>query len=178
MLCQDCNKNEATIHLTQIVNNEKVVLNLCKNCAEKRGFHSPFEQMPFPLADIVSGMVGPIKSKKKLLGSSDVKVNITCPNCGLSFTEFGQVGRLGCAECYKAFRVELTNLLRRIHGSAEHRGRIAETANEGFQSIREENRLRDELRRAIDEENFEMAAELRDRIKELSLESKKEDIDV
>jgi protein-arginine kinase activator protein McsA len=56
MLCQDCNKNEATIHLTQIVNNEKVVLNLCKACAEKRGFHSPFEQMPFPLAEIVSGM--------------------------------------------------------------------------------------------------------------------------
>jgi protein arginine kinase activator len=168
MLCQDCNKNEATIHLTQIVNNEKIVLNLCKICAEKRGFHSPFEQMPFPLADIVSGMVGPSKSKKKDDLGKNIKVDIKCPNCGLTFAEFGRIGRLGCAECYRAFRSELTNLLRRIHGSAEHRGKIAETSTDGLQSIREESRLRDELRKAIEDENFEVAAELRDRIKELN----------
>jgi len=173
MLCQDCNKNEATIHLTQIVNNEKVVLNLCKICAEKRGFHSPFEQMPFPLAEIVSGMIGPVKPKTddKL---TEKKVDLECPNCGLTFTEFGQIGRLGCAECYQVFRVELTNLLRRIHGSAEHRGQVAETATEEYKTLREEKRLRDELKQAIEAENFEIAAELRDRIKELSLEAKKE----
>jgi len=175
MLCQDCNKNEATIHLTQIVNNEKVVLNLCKTCAVKRGFHSPFEQMPFPLAEIVSGMVGPIKAKADGKMSKEKKADLECPNCGLTFSEFGQIGRLGCAECYKAFRVELTTLLRRIHGSAEHRGHVAETATEGYKTLREEKRLRDELRQAIETEDFEMAAELRDRIKDLSLEMKKED---
>ncbi|MCD6162097.1 MAG: UvrB/UvrC motif-containing protein [candidate division Zixibacteria bacterium] len=175
MLCQDCNKNEATIHLTQIVNNEKVVLNLCKTCAEKRGFHSPFEQMPFPLAEIVSGMVGPIKAKKKDEVDKNDKIDLKCPNCGLTFSEFGQVGRLSCAECYNTFRAELTTLLRRIHGSAEHRGHVAQTANEEYKSLREENRLRDELQRAIEDEDFEMAAELRDRIRSLSVDSVKED---
>jgi protein arginine kinase activator len=173
MLCQDCNKNEATIHLTQIVNNEKVVLNLCKACAEKRGFHSPFEQIPFPLAEIVSGMVGPSKAKKKDKFGKDEKMDLKCPNCGLTFAEFARMGRLGCAECYQAFRAELTNLLRRIHGSAEHRGQIAETASEELQSLREEKRLRDELKRAIEAEDFEAAAELRDRIR-LLLETSKE----
>ena len=156
--------------MTQIVNNEKVVLNLCKICAEKRGFHSPFEQMPFPLAEIVSGMIGPSKIYKKDEAFKDTRPDLKCPNCGLTFAEFGRIGRLGCAECYQAFRAELTNLLRRIHGSAEHRGQIAETATEEFQTLREEQRLRDELQRAIEAENFEIAAEIRDRIKDLSYE--------
>lgn len=172
MFCQDCNKNEATIHLTQIVNNEKVVLNLCKTCAEKRGFHSPFEQIPFPLAEIVSGMVGPIKAKKK---DKEDKIDLKCPSCGLTFSKFGQIGRLGCAECYNTFRAELTTLLRRIHGSAEHRGHVAQTATEEYQTLREENRLRDELKKAIEDENFEMAAEIRDRIRSLSVEVGKEE---
>ena len=175
MLCQDCNKHDATIHLTQIVNNEKVVLNLCKTCAEKRGFHSPFEQMPFPLADIVSGMVGPVSPSKKGKKDKEAKGETKCPNCGLTFSEFGRIGRLGCPNCYTAFRPELTNLLRRIHGSADHRGEIAETPTEDLQYIREDKKLRDELRKAIEDENFEMAAELRDRIRELSARSKEDD---
>ena len=175
MLCQDCHKNEATIHLTQIVNNEKVVLNLCKECAEKRGFHSPFDHT-FPLAQIVSSMTGKYKAKDKDdTGQAGPAADLRCPNCGLTFAEFGQVGRLGCAECYNAFRPELTNLLRRIHGSAEHRGRIAHsTASDEYEAIREENRLRDELKKAIEEEKFEVAAELRDRIRSLSVKANKE----
>jgi protein arginine kinase activator len=168
MLCQDCNKKEASIHLTQIVNNEKVVLNLCKDCAEKRGFHSPFEQVPFPLAEIVSGMIGPAKEQKKGKKSLGVSPDLKCPNCGLTFEEFGRIGRLGCAECYQAFKAELTNLLRRIHGSAEHRGLAAQAPVEDLKYIHEDKRLREELRKAIEDENFEAAAELRDRIRELS----------
>lgn len=168
MLCQDCNKKDATIHLTQIVNNEKVVLNLCKNCAEKRGFHSPFEQMPFPLADIVSGMVGPMMPTSEGEEKQEVKSDMKCPNCGLTFSEFGKIGRLGCSHCYTVFKPELSTLLRRIHGSSDHRGQIAEAPTEDARYIREDQRLRDELRQAIKDENFEMAAELRDRIRELT----------
>ena len=106
MLCQDCNKREASIHLTQIVNNEKVVLNLCKHCAEKRGFHSPFEQVPFPLAEIVSGMVGPLKSQKIGKKTKAERENLKCSNCGMTFEEFGRIGRLGCPQCYTAFHPE------------------------------------------------------------------------
>jgi protein arginine kinase activator len=169
MLCQDCNKREASIHLTQIVNNEKVVLNLCKICAEKRGFHSPFEQMPFPLAEFVTGMIGPAKEKSAgKFGKSDVQ-DKKCSNCGLTFAEFGRVGRLGCAKCYQTFRPELTDILRKIHGSADHRGGIATQPTEDLQPMREEKRLREELKRAIESENFEAAAQIRDRIRELTI---------
>ncbi len=172
MLCQDCNKNEATIHLTQIVNNEKVVLNLCKTCAEKRGFQSPFEQMPFPLADIVSGMVGQTKQSSKGKKQKELKGETKCPNCGLTFVEFGKMGRLGCPQCYDAFKPELTNLLRRIHGSSDHRGQVIQKTDKDAQFLREDQRLREELRKAIEDENFEMAAELRDRLRELTGKSK------
>jgi protein arginine kinase activator len=169
MLCQDCNKREANIHLTQIINNEKIVLNLCKICAEKRGFHSPFEQVPFPLAEFVTGMIGPSKEKpRSKTEKGDVQEKI-CPGCGLTFSEFGRVGRLGCARCYQTFRPELTDILRKIHGSADHRGRTAVQPSEDLQPIREEKRLREELKRAIESENFEAAARLRDEIRNLSI---------
>ena len=167
MLCQDCNKRDATIHLTQIVNNEKIVLNLCKICAEKRGFHSPFEQMPFPLAEFVTGMIGPVKDKGLDREGKGELHDHKCPSCGLTFSEFGRVGRLGCAVCYQAFRPEMTDILRKIHGSAEHRGHTAIQPTEDLQPLREENRLRDELRKAIESENFEVAACLRDQIRNL-----------
>lgn len=172
MLCQDCNKKEASIHLTQIVNNEKVVLNLCKQCAEKRGFHSPFEQIPFPLAELVSGMVGPLKSQKPDKRKKSDRADLKCSNCGMTFAEFSRIGRLGCPQCYRAFHPELANLLRRIHGSAEHRGHIAEAAAEDRKFVSEDKRLRDELKKAIEEENFEAAAEIRDRLRELTGQSK------
>ncbi len=168
MLCQDCNKREANIHLTQIINNEKVVLNLCRICAEKRGFHSPFEQMPFPLAEFVTGMLGPGKAKSAGRSAKSDKQEIRCNSCGLTFSEFGKIGRLGCAACYDAFRTELTDILRKIHGSAEHRGHRATAPTEAIRPVKEELRLRDELKKAIEEENFEAAAKLRDRIRELS----------
>ena len=56
MLCQDCKKREAQVHLTQIINNEKIALSLCKECAAARGFHSPLDNIPFPLAEILSGL--------------------------------------------------------------------------------------------------------------------------
>jgi protein arginine kinase activator len=169
MLCQDCNKREASIHLTQIVNNEKIILNLCKICAEKRGFHSPFEQMPFPLAEFVTGMIGPNKEKPHGKTEKSEAPDIKCPNCGLTFSEFGKIGRLGCAKCYQAFRPELSDILRKIHGSADHRGHVAVQPSEDLQPMREEKRLREELRRAIESENFEEAAHIRDQIREISI---------
>lgn len=174
MLCQDCNKREAAIHLTQIINNEKVVLNLCKICAEKRGFHSPFEQIPFPLAEFVAGMIGPAKAKGGGRNARSEKQEPKCKSCGLTFSEFGKIGRLGCAACYDAFRTELTDILRKIHGSAEHRGHRAVAATEAIQPVKEELRLRDELKKAIEEEDFEAAAKLRDRIRELSTKQRGE----
>lgn len=170
MTCQDCKNKDAEVHLTQIINNKKMEWNLCRDCAEKRGFHSPFEQVPFPLAEIVSGMVG---NKVTVSKDKDGKKNVPskkCPSCGMTFEDFGKVGRLGCGQCYRTFRTELSDLLRKIHGSHEHRGSVpsgqAETVS--VKPFKEEKQLRDELKKAIESEDFEKAASLRDRIKKLT----------
>jgi protein arginine kinase activator len=166
MLCQDCSQNESTVHLTQIVNNKKLVLNLCKDCAEKRGFHSPFEHMPFPLAELVTGMVSSSKTPSAKSGRRSTKVK-KCPGCGMTFEDFGKSGRLGCGRCYKTFHTELTDLLRKIHGSPKHRGKGVLVEPELVRPMKEENRLREELKQAVEEEDFEKAASLRDQIRAL-----------
>lgn len=166
MLCQDCKKAESTVHLTQILNNKKVVLNLCKDCAEERGFHSPFENLPFPLAEFVSGMVGSTK-KQLTKGGKTATKSIDCPFCGMSFDDFAKVGRLGCVQCYSAFRKDLNDLLRKIHGSCEHRGKIPAGTTDVMKPVRVERSLREDLKRAVEQEDFEKAADLRDKIKDL-----------
>jgi len=167
MLCQDCNKAESSVHLTQIVNNKKVVLNLCKDCAETRGFHSPFENMPFPLAEFVSGMVGSTK-KTTVKGAKKAAKRSACPSCKMTFDDFAKAGRLGCSQCYTTFKSDLTDLLRKIHGSCDHRGKVPTGTTDVMKPIREERTLREDLKRAIEQEDFEKAADLRDRIRELS----------
>lgn len=170
MLCQDCNKEESTVNLTQIVNNKKIILNLCKSCAEKRGFHSPFENIPFPLADFVTGMMGITKPKGSTKGGKTVS-EIKCPSCGLSFEDLGKVGRFGCGKCYSTFEKELSSLLRKIHGSIEHRGKFPVGATDKMHEVRKERKLRDELKRAIEKEDFEQAAVLRDKINSIDEKS-------
>lgn len=168
MLCQDCSQNESTVHLTQIVNNKKLVLNLCKDCAEKRGFHSPFEHMPFPLAEFVTGMVGPKAPAASKSGAKKTSKAKKCPSCGMTFNDFGKSGRMGCGQCYTIFHTEMTDLLRKVHGSPKHRGKGLSGGGELMQPINEERKLRDELRKAVENEEFEKAANLRDKIKSIS----------
>jgi protein arginine kinase activator len=166
MLCEDCNKREAKVKLTKIVNNEKVILSLCDECAAARGFHSPLDNVPFPLADVLSGMA------KSAMPAEEAKQaeHLRCQTCGLSFQEFTRQGRFGCGDCYAAFRPFLEGLMRKIHGASLHRGRNPQmsTSSEGDAlPIREKERLDAELKKAIKEEDFERAAELRDKLKAL-----------
>ena len=164
MLCQDCNKREAQVHLTQIINNEKLSLSLCKECAAARGFHSPLDNVPFPLAEILSGLADPVKPTEK----SQPVEDLTCKCCGLTFEEFTRQGRFGCGDCYSAFRVRLEPIMRKIHGASLHRGRNPEYTqvdDTATLPIAEEERLAIELNTAVTEEDFERAAELRDKLK-------------
>lgn len=168
MICQDCKKREAQVHLTQIVNNEKTSLSLCHECAAARGFHSPLDNMPFPLADILSNMAANLPTKTKQGADSTLK----CPSCGMTFETFTQQGRFGCGECYKTFRNRLEVIMRKIHGASMHRGKtpvFTETADDNPEtvSIKEEERLKEELQKAIENEDFERAAELRDKLKQV-----------
>ena len=163
MLCTDCGKREATVHLTQVVNDEKVELHLCRECADKRRFHTPFEGVPFPLAEFLASMLDQSLVKKPSKAS-----RTRCPTCGMSFSDFSKTGRLGCGNCYATFKSQLDDLLRKIHGSTQHQGRVPFTQNDVMKPLREERKLQEELKKAIQEEDFEQAAQLRDRIKALS----------
>jgi protein arginine kinase activator len=97
--------------------------------------------------------------------------DLTCPKCGLAFSDFSRLGRFGCGECYKTFRDRLQPLLRKIHGSSLHRGKLPPMLSEEATTIKEQERLEQELKLAIASEDFERAADLRDKLKSLNEES-------
>jgi protein arginine kinase activator len=166
MLCEDCNKREAHVTIHQIVNNEKKSLHLCNECAAARGFHSPLDNIPFPLAKILSGLAASMADSEK----TEALDKITCRTCGLSFEAFTRQGRFGCGDCYRTFRHDLEQIMRKIHGASLHRGRSPLLSASGSDvnlpiPVKEEERLEQELKKAIELEDFERAAEIRDKLK-------------
>jgi len=169
MVCQDCKKNSAQVHFTQIVNNEKMSLSLCKDCASARGFHSPLDNVPFPLAEILSGLTTGLPEKSS--GKAKDLEKIKCENCGLTFGEFTRKGRFGCGQCYRTFRSRLEGIMRKIHGASLHRGNIPKFEGDKTENlpipVKEEERLETELKKAIESEDFERAAEIRDKLRSM-----------
>jgi protein arginine kinase activator len=168
--CQNCSENEATIHFKEVKNNEVRELHLCRVCAEEKGFHSVLEQDKQVLANQFIWMA------ENLHPESAAKMGqIQCGECGLRYSEFTQTARLGCEACYAAFEVQLRRLLRRIHGATSHAGKTPGVAEQQPSTRLMIQRLQDELQRAIAAEEFERAAELRDRIRGLELEAMREE---
>lgn len=160
MICEKCKQNNATVHLTKIINNKKIELHLCEECARKSQDMS-FEN-PFTINNFLTGLLDSVQS-------SPIKVDYikttTCSKCGMSYGKFKQLGRLGCSECYKAFNEKLMPLVKSVHGSKQHTGKVPKKAGSVIRLKREIMTMKKELNRAIDKEEFERAAELRDKIK-------------
>ena len=166
MLCQICGKNTASVHFTEIQNNKMTEMNLCEQCAEERGIDTPANKQKFSIADILASMVdGMSSTEEQRVG------HVQCPRCGLLYSSFKETGRLGCSQCYEAFQYQLRPLLRRIHGSTRHSGKIPTRDDPGLSRARQMQRMHDELQRAIESEEFERAAEIRDLIKRLEQEA-------
>jgi protein arginine kinase activator len=159
MLCDICNKNQATVHLTEIVDHQMTELHLCESCANQKS-----EQMEqqFGLSDLLAGLAESAKPNQE-----KEEVSLKCKKCGLTYAEFKKVGRLGCSECYNAFKKYLGPLLKRIHGSNRHLGKSPIKETKLVKKSMDLDSLRQRLQKAIDAEEFEEAARLRDQIKEL-----------
>ena len=175
MVCDECGKNKATVHLTEIVNDQITKLNLCESCAKQKG--SEVEQH-FGIADLLSalsdagtaqpGQPGPpAPSKSK------------CPQCGLSYEDFKKMGRLGCSGCYAVFRNSLAPLLKRIHGANQHVGKSPSPV--AAKELKVTAKLQEDLEaakasllKAVKNEEFEEAAALRDKIKFLEKKMKEQ----
>lgn len=164
MLCQICGKNPATVHFTEIHDNKMSEIHVCERCAEEKGMHTPAQQHKFEIADLLAGMVDAMtQTDEERVG------HVQCPRCGLLYSQFKETGRLGCAECYTAFQFQLRPLLRRIHGDTRHRGK-SPVRGPGESGARQIQRLHDELQRAVEREEFERAASIRDDIRRLEAE--------
>ncbi len=170
MICEKCNQNKATVHVTKIQNNKKTELHLCEECARKTQDMS-FEN-PFTINNFLTGLLDSVQS-------SPIKVDYikttTCSKCGMSYGKFKQLGRLGCSDCYNTFNEKLMPLIKSVHGSQQHTGKVPKKSGNRIRMKREIMTMKKQLRRAIEREEFESAAELRDKIKllEKDLETNK-----
>ena len=163
MTCDQCHEREAIVHLTQIVDAEVTTLHLCERCAAERGVEPPAVGKS-PLGSFLAAM------GKELEGAAlpGAVTGETCERCGATLKNFRETGRLGCPDCWRSFEGQLRELVRRLHGSTFHVGeRYASRDTDGAGAVSELGALREQLRLAIETENFELAAELRDRLRVL-----------
>ena len=161
MTCENCGQREAKVHYTAWENNQPRELHVCQECAVEKGIvASAADPAKFSIQEPVIALIG-----DTALGAQVGRVS--CTTCGLHYSSFKETGRLGCAGCYESFAEHLAPLLRRIHGNLTHVGR-APVKQHGADERRDQLRtLQLELDAAIQRENFERAAELRDRIHKL-----------
>lgn len=156
MKCQRCDK-PATVHLTNIENNTKREIHLCQTCAEGQDLVQKQElNLPAILQALVGQHVGPL---------TDELSKLSCPCCGIGYMEFRAQGRLGCPEDYNTFRAGLEPLLQRIHRATRHAGK---TPRRGLsvEARLERTELRRRLRAAVEAEQYEDAARLRDLLRQ------------
>lgn len=155
MLCQRCKKQQATIHLTEILQNEKRERHLCEDCAREEGVAIKAQ---VNLQDILSGMLEAHQEAGKEAG-------LTCPDCGITYAEFRNQGRLGCPHDYEVFAAPLQEVLEKVHGATQHVGKLPHRAGADSFAQRELMQLRRQLQEAIESEHYEEAARLRDLIR-------------
>ncbi|HSG49062.1 MAG TPA: UvrB/UvrC motif-containing protein, partial [Longimicrobiales bacterium] len=156
---EECGGNEAVVHLTQVVNNEMTVTHLCEACAAQKGLETSSGPIS-PLSDFIAQMGG---APPPPSGSQEA-----CPFCGLTYADFKEVGRLGCPECWSTFQEPLEKLVRRVHGSSHHVGKVYLPPDPSASEMQKRlEGLRNRLERAVESEDFERAAQLRDQIRSL-----------
>jgi protein arginine kinase activator len=160
MLCCVCKEKPATVHLTQIAGDKVQKVDLCEECAKQKGVNDP---AGFSLADLLLGL-GASAEIEQAVGGTDVK----CPQCGFTQADFKKSGRLGCPACYATFAEGLEGLLKTMHKGTRHAGKVPESLRQSRDVSDKLKTLQKKLSKAIEEENFEQAATLRDEIKQVS----------
>lgn len=159
MVCDLCNKNVATVHLTEIINDQMRELHLCEGCAREKG--AEMEQH-FGLQDMLAGLADFGEELGEEIGD-----HLQCEGCGMTYRDFRKIGRLGCGTCYESFKKKLVPILRKIHGSTRHVGKIPTRTNQNVSDKLRIQELKRKLQRSVEMEEFEEAARIRDEIRRL-----------
>ena len=172
MQCQRCNKKKATVFYRESVNGRVKALRLCSDCAEVLEQAGELEDMSTPLSVFRSPLFGGEEGFPSLPFFDDAlrKPNGSerkCPACGAVFSELAAVGRVGCPACYTAFSDELSEVIRAAHGREEHRGRVSAGSRVRRDRLARLEALRQQMKQAVEAEEYERAAGLRDEIRGL-----------
>ena len=152
MLCQNCNKNEANMHMKRIINGRAAEVHLCSDCARSLGYGEAFSGFGLGFSDFLGDF---------LLKGEHPSNSARCPFCNKSFEEIAKDGKMGCAECYSAFYDKLLPSLQHIHGKSTHLGKKpmhTKTGGDGLAVLKER------LEKAVREQDFESAVRIRDEI--------------
>jgi|SRR5690625_1190475 len=166
MECQECHQNPATIHFTQVINGEKNEIHVCEKCAIEKGYIHHKEE-PYSLHHLLSGLFQ-FDTDLMQQNQPDKKPALACDNCGMTYRQFAKIGKFGCSQCYATFNKRLNPLLRRVHGgNTMHEGKIPKRQGTSIYQRKQLRDMRENLRKLIEEEAFEQAAEVRDQIKAL-----------
>ncbi len=191
MLCQNCGKNEVNFRYTQIINGVKKEMALCDKCARSLGLESLDFNMPINFSNFLGDFLS-VAADTGILPTFTKTGVLQCDECGMSYNEFVDTGKLGCSHCYDVFANALDPVFKNIHGSSNHIGRrsklskiekekVAEDVEKAHKKVAKTtekiqkkdekqekiDKLNDDLKLAIKEERYEDAAKIRDKIKKL-----------
>lgn len=169
MMCDECGVRPATIRLTTFTDGEKQDKNLCATCFSKHKMQLHNLDIG-ELAGILSGFIGKALSQKN--EEDETGFEAVCEVCGTDYRQFKRTGMLGCSECYKAFHEPIEEMLRRMHGNAQHVGRVPGGVNSTVSLKLKIDKMKQQLLKAVSEEEYEKAAMLRDKIRALDNELK------
>lgn len=163
MLCQECDQRKATLHIETTEKGETKEYYLCEVCAAEKNLYPGYKDLNF--SQLLSGM---LDWKGEGPGTAfQQEASPECPNCGMSYDGFKDLGRFGCHRCYETFKQQITPLLRKIHGNPVHKGKIPKRRGGQLSIHRKIKDLKARMNQAVEKEEFEEAARIRDEIKAL-----------
>lgn len=174
MLCQKCYKKTASVFISSIINGKETRIYLCDDCAKDYPLLNFNFQDLFSIKDVIDKLNidedTSIKEKKEnllVMNNDCEEKSIACPNCYSTYDEYRDTGRLGCSKCYEVFESQLKPILKNIYGYDEYIGKSPKKDSEHIYISKEIRILKEDLNRAIEQEEYEKAADIRDKIKDL-----------
>lgn len=162
MRCEICKKTEATIHLTEIIDGVRSEMHLCEHCAVDQGVAV---KSNVPINELLSNLLSVQPTDEELFGSSEKQ--LACPHCGFTLDKFREEAVLGCPYDYEVFQKKLSPLIKKAHdGKTTHRGKVPSRMPADTKKQIERLNLQRQLEIAVQNEDYETAAKLRDKIAE------------
>lgn len=174
MKCQKCQNREATTHIKRVINGEFEEYDLCSECAKEMGYGNLFHDFTSSFADDFNSLFGSFFENALPARTQATR----CDTCGSSYNDIQRTGMMGCADCYNIFYKEIMPTIRKVHGNTTHcgknsaafkaeRAKTAVEKPEEKEPLNELDKLQSELNTAVENQEFEKAAELRDKIKDM-----------